>query len=145
MAASRQYCTFILDDLYFGIEVQRVQEVMRYQELTCVPLAPRVVRGLINLRGQIVPALDLRRRLELRERPDGQLPMNVVVQTWHGPASLLVDKIGDVLELTEEAFEQSPETLRGVARELLVGAYKLDTRLLLILDLDRVLSVSDAA
>ena len=84
-----------------------------------MPLAPPVVRGLINLRGQIVTAIDLRRRLELRDRPADQLPVNVVVHTDDGAVSLLVDEIGDVLEVPENAFERPPETLQGTARELI--------------------------
>ena len=137
MATSNQYCTFHLDNLFFGIEVEKVQEVIRYQEMTRVPLASNVVRGLINLRGQIVIAIDLRRRLELPPRVEGQLPINVVVRTNDGPMSLLVDEIGDVLELEADSLERPPQTLRGVARELIRGAYKLKDRLLLTLDTER--------
>jgi purine-binding chemotaxis protein CheW len=141
MASEQQFCTFYLEDLYFGIEVTGVQEVIRYQEMTPVPLAPEVIRGLINLRGQIVTAIDLRRRLELSPRPDGQLPMNVVVRTEEGAVSLLVDEIGDVLETTPDSFERPPETLTGVARSLIRGAYKLPDRLLLVLDTDKTVNV----
>lgn len=143
MADECQYCTFFLDGSYFGIDVLQVQEVIRYQEMTRVPLAPPVVRGLINLRGQIVTAIDLRRRLELADRPGGELPVNVVVQTDDGAVSLLVDEIGDVLRVPEGAFERPPETLRGTARELIRGAYKLDGRLLLILDTERAVNLAD--
>jgi purine-binding chemotaxis protein CheW len=138
----RQYCTFYLDGLFFGVEVQKVQEVICYQEMTRVPLASRVVRGLINLRGQIVTAIDLRHRLELRERAPGQLPMNVVVRTDEGAVSLLVDEIGDVLEVEERSFERAPETINGVARELIRGVYKLKDRLLLVLDTQKAVNVS---
>src|SRR5438445_1840154 len=99
MPARRQFCTFFLDELFFGVEVKKVQEVLRYQVMTRVPLAPPVVRGLINLRGQIVTAMDLRIRLQLSELPADQLPMNVVVRDGDGATSLLVDRIGDVLEV----------------------------------------------
>src|ERR1700722_16305845 len=142
MAGEYQFCTFYLDGHYFGLDVLKVQEIIRYQEMTCVPLAPPVVRGLINLRGQIVTAIDLRRRLELRDRPSDQLPVNVVVQTEGGAVSLLVDEIGDVLEVPEKAFERPPETLDGIARELILGAYKLADRLLLILDTERTVNLT---
>src|SRR5580704_11458036 len=100
-----EICTFYLDGHYFGLDVLKVQEVIRYQEMTRVPLAPPVVRGLINLRGQIVTAIDLRRRLELSDRPADQLPLNVVVRTDAGAVSFLVDEIGDVLQVSEELFE----------------------------------------
>jgi purine-binding chemotaxis protein CheW len=141
----RQFCTFYLDGLYFGVEVQQVQEVICYQEMTRVPLAARTIRGLINLRGQIVTALDLRRRLELRERPPEDLPMNVVVRTDDGAVSLLVDEIGDVLEVDEGSFERAPETIDGLARELIRGVYKLKERLLLVLDTGRAVALPNGA
>jgi purine-binding chemotaxis protein CheW len=139
----RQYCTFFLDGHYFGIDVLEVQEVIRHQEMTRVPLAPAAVCGLINLRGQIVTAIDLRRRLDLSDRPEGALPVNIVVRTDDGAVSLLVDEIGDVLEVPEAAFERPPETLRGTARDLIRGAYKLDGRLLLVLDTARAVNLAD--
>lgn len=142
--AATEYCTFRLADLTFGIEVQRVQEVIRPQALTAVPRANRVVEGLINLRGQIVTAVDLRRRLEMPERPDDTPGMNVVVRTGDGALSLLVDEIGDVVYVDESTFETPPDTLEGVARELIVGAYKLETRLLLILDVDQTVRLPQA-
>jgi purine-binding chemotaxis protein CheW len=133
------YCTFELDGLFFGVEVLLVQEVIRYQRMTSVPLAPAVVRGLINLRGQVVTAIDLRHRLGLSTRPDDRLPMNVVVRTPDGPVSLLVDEIGDVIEVDDASFEPPPDTLSGVAAELITGVYKLEHRLLLVLDIDKAL------
>jgi purine-binding chemotaxis protein CheW len=142
MAAQRQYCTFMVAGHYFGVDVLKVQEVIRYQEMTRVPLAPPAVRGLINLRGQIVTSIDLRRRLQLPDRPAELEAVNVVVQTEDGAVSLLVDEIGDVLEVSEKAFERPPETLRGPARALIQGAYKLRDRLLLILDTARALDLT---
>ncbi len=110
----------------FGVELQKVQEVMRYLELTPIPLAPDVVSGLMNLRGQIVTAVDLRRRLELPNRPDDMLPMNVVIRSADGAVSLLVDEIGDVVEVDDDSFERPPETLQGKVREVILGVHKLD-------------------
>ena len=145
MAKTQQFCTFLLEDQFFGVPVEQVQEVIRYQEMTRVPLVPHVIRGLINLRGQIVMAVDLRRRFGMADRPEGQLPMNVVVRTDDGAVSLLVDEIGDVLEAGEEIFERPPETLRGPARDLVRGVYKLQERLLLVLDTERTLVAEDVA
>lgn len=136
-STTRQFATFSLDRYYFGVEVLMVQEVIRYQDMTRVPLAPGVVQGLINLRGQIVTAVDLRRRLELPERAEGVQPMNVVVRTSDGVVSLLVDDIGDVVETAHADFERAPETISGAARELITGVYKLKDRLLLALDVER--------
>lgn len=136
-----QFTTFSVDGHYFGIEVNRVQEVLRYQEMTRVPLAPAVVSGLINLRGQIVTAIDLRQRLGLRPRPQGQRPMNVIVRSDDGAVSLLVDEIGDVSSVTANMAEPLPETLQHLGRELIEGVYKLNSRLLLALDSARVVTL----
>lgn len=141
MAATQQYCTFHLGDQYFGLDVLRVQEIVRHQPLTHVPLAHPMVRGLMNLRGQIVTAIDLRKRLDLPESKAVSEPVNVVLQTDDGAVSLLVDEIGDVLEVSEEHFERPPETLQGLTRDLIRGAYKLTDRLLVILDPDLVVTV----
>lgn len=138
---SKQFATFFLDGLYFGIEVLKVQEVIRHQEMTPVPLAPTVVRGLINLRGQIVTAIDLRTRLGLRPRGEDALPMNVVVRTPDGAVSLLVDEIDDVVEVKAEQFEQAPDTVRSRVDGLVTGVYKLPKRLLLILDVERTVDI----
>jgi purine-binding chemotaxis protein CheW len=143
MADEHQYCTFFVDGHYFGLDVLHVQEIIRSQQMTRVPLAPPVVRGLINLRGQIVTAIDLRRRLELNDRPADQLPVNVVVHTSDGAVSLLVDEIGDVLNVSETLFEPPPPTLTGPAQELIRGAYKLKDRLLLILDTERTITLTN--
>jgi purine-binding chemotaxis protein CheW len=134
VADERQLCTFYLGGDFFGIDVLSVQEVIRAQPMTRAPLAPACVRGLINLRGQIVTAIDLRRRFGLPDRPAGADPMNVVVRTDDGAVSLLVDDIGDVLRVSAAEFERPPDTLRGPARALVRGAYKLDGKLLLVLD-----------
>lgn len=144
MAETKQFCTFFLNRLYFGIEVLKVQEVIRYQEMTSVPLAPETICGLINLRGQIVTAINLRRRLELPPREEKELPMNVVVRSDDGAVSLLVDEIGDVVEIEENTYEAPPETLKGAARELIRGVYKLKERLLLVLDTEKTINLAAA-
>ena len=142
MTNTKQFCTFFVNGLFFGVEVLKVQEVIRYQGMTRVPLAPPMIQGLINLRGQIVTAIDLRRRLELAAREGDQLPMNVVVRSDDGAVSLLVDEIGDVVEIQDDIYERPPETLKGVARELVQGVYKLKEQLLLILDTEKTVNLS---
>lgn len=141
MSDDKQYCTFFLDDLFLAVEVTKVQEIIRYQNLSTVPLSPAVVSGLMNLRGQIVMAIDMRRRLDLKPRDRNQLPLNVVIKTEEDPVSLLVDEIGDVMVVSEPNFEEAPETLRGSARDMIRGAYKLKDRLLLVLDTEKVVSI----
>ena len=142
MSATHLFCTFSIQNFTFGIAVEMIQEVIRYQEMTPVPLAPATVHGLINLRGQIVTAIDLRTQLELPARSSEDLPMNVIVRTRDGAVSLLVDEIGDVVEVDTERYERPPDTLVGKARELVTGVYKLEGSLLLILDVDGAVSVT---
>src|SRR5262245_59098630 len=143
MADQLQFCTFFLDGLRFGVDVQKVQEVVPYQEMTRVPLAPPTVRGLLNLRGQIVTGIDLRRRLELPDRTTDALPMNVVLRGEDSPVSFLVDDIGEVIEVAADACERPPETLQGRIRELIQGVVSIPEQdeLLLILDTARTLDL----
>jgi purine-binding chemotaxis protein CheW len=136
-----QLVTFRVEDLALGIDVLRVQEVIRFQDMTPVPLAPPVIRGLINLRGQIVTAVDLRHRLGVPPLEAGRQPMNVVVRTADRVVSLLVDDIGDVLEIDERQRENVPETLQPPVREMASGIVKLPGQLLVVLDVDRTLGL----
>jgi len=145
MAHTSQFCTFYLDNLLFGVELKGVQEVIRSLDMTKVPLAPAVVSGLINLRGQIVTAVDLRRRLELQPQPAGMLVRNVVVRSEDGAVSLLVDEIGDVVEVEETSFEPPPETLRGSVRTMILGVHKLNDRLLHVLDIEKSCQMTEVA
>jgi len=142
--SSGQFSTFVVANFFFGVDVLRVQEVLRYQQMTKVPQAPEVVEGLINLRGQIVTAIDMRRRLKLPPRPAGELPMNIVVRTSESAVSLLVDEIGDVLHMDECDYEQPPENLDAAARDLICGVYKLKDRLLFVLDEERTTDLVEA-
>lgn len=136
---TRQFSTFRINDLLLGIEVTKVQEVIRYQEMTVIPLAPSVIEGLINLRGQIIIAIDTRRSLGL-ERDDGSaLPMNVVIQSGDAVVSLLVDDVGDVIDVPLDAFSPVPDNMPAQQRELISGVYDLSEGLMLVLDTSQLL------
>jgi purine-binding chemotaxis protein CheW len=145
MAESVQFCTFHVGDLFLGVELMRVQEVNRLQDVTRVPLAARVVSGLINLRGQIVTALDLRERLGLPPREDARRPMSVVMRSEQGIRSFLVDHVGDVVEADPETFEPPPQTLDAAARDFVRAVCKQPGRLLLVIDPERVVEAINAA
>ena len=140
-----QFCTFYLDGLLFGVELKSVQEVVRSLDMTQVPLAPAVVSGLINLRGQIVTAVDLRKRLELQPRAANATVMNVVVRSEDGAVSLQVDEIGDVVEVEDSTFEPPPETLRGTVRSIIIGVHKLNDRLMHVLDTAKACEIGELA
>jgi purine-binding chemotaxis protein CheW len=140
---STMYATFLVQDRFLGVPVDRVQEVLRAQPLTPVPLAHAHVSGLLNLRGSIVTAVDLRARLGLPGRDAGMPSANVVVTTDRGPLSLVVDRLGDVLSVDDRSFEPLPDTVDVTARRLIKGAYKLDDALLLDLDLDETVNLTN--
>ncbi|MBC7549507.1 MAG: chemotaxis protein CheW [Cellulomonas sp.] len=133
---AKQLATFIVDGTRYGIDVLRVQEVLRAHARTAVPLAPPGVTGLVNLRGQVVMTIDLRSRLGLPPLAVDAEPMMVVVEVNGEAISLLVDEIGDVFDVDDSQFETPPDTLPAVLREVILGAYKLDQGLLLALDVD---------
>jgi purine-binding chemotaxis protein CheW len=135
----RLYATFVVEDRYLGVPVERVQEVLREQPLTPVPLAHPHIGGLLNLRGQIVTALDLRARLDLPRRAADASNATVIVSTEDRPLALLVDTLGDVVAVDDTRFEPPPETLQSETRHLIKGAFTLDDALLLDLDLDETL------
>ncbi|MGQ7295879.1 chemotaxis protein CheW [Quadrisphaera sp. KR29] len=132
--------TFELAGALYGLEVEQVQEVLRAQKVTRVPLHSEAIAGLINLRGEVVTAIDLRARLSLPARPEGQEAVNIVVRLHGESISLLVDSIADVVELDDRSFEPVPDTLDGEVRDLIRGAYKTEGRLLLALDVQRAVT-----
>lgn len=140
---STQLCTFRLANLMLGIPVGSVQEVLRNQPMTRVPRAHAVVAGLMNLRGQIVTAIDLWCRLGLEAAPSSEW-MNVIVRTPDSIASLMVDDIADVVEVDAANYEKPPTTLRESVRPFISGVYKRPAGLLLVLDTERVLDIDRA-
>ena len=136
-----QYCTFWVGELFIGIEVSRVQEVLNQSVITPVPLAPGHVKGLINLRGNIVTAIDMGLRLDVGPAGsvDGTM-MHVILNDDQGLLSLVVDRVGDVVQVDRETYENPPDTLQGEARRLIRGAFKLEDGLLLDVDVDYVVA-----
>jgi purine-binding chemotaxis protein CheW len=145
VATEGMFCTFFLADYFCGIEVERVQEVIRHQSMTRIPLAPARIRGLINLRGQIVTAIDPRTQFGLPPRAPETLPMNVVVRCDDGAVSLLVDEIDEVIDVGRETFAAPPHNIAESMRGLLRGVHKLRDRLLLVLDVDLMLRTAGHA
>lgn len=141
-ATVQQYCTFRVDHLLIGVEVWRVQEVIRDQPTTLVPLAPAEVRGLINLRGQIVTTIDVRHWMRLGPRDEGGQAMNAVLRLDGEAVSLLVDEAGEVVSPSRDAFEPLPPTASERVRRLFSGTFKLPDRLLLVLDTSAISSIN---
>jgi len=144
MSDRQLYCTLRAGDLYLGIDVEKIQEVLRDTSITPVPLAHSAIRGLINLRGQIVTAIDLRQRLGLEPADPTKGISTMVLGTDDEPLALVVDSVGDVVHVDEDSFEPPPDTLKGEARRMILGAHKLDRELLLVLNLKAALDLSPA-
>lgn len=125
------WSTFFLAGEMFAVNAADVQEVMLHQELTPVPGSPAHIVGLLNLRGHIMPAVDLRRRLHFAERPQGDDPSILVLKTQDGLLSVVVDSIGDVLELAQEKWEPSPETLAQKHRRFVFGIWPMEHKIVL--------------
>ncbi len=142
MESLRQICTFHIDDHFFGVPIENVQEVIRSPEVTRVPRAHPAVRGLINLRGQLLIAVDLRHRMNLGTSDMTQKSVNVLLRTDDDVVALIVDGMDEVLELEEDQFEQPPETVDASVRTLIRGVYKLEGRLLLLLDIENAVDVT---
>lgn len=141
-AETQDYVTMFIDGQMFGIPVLTVQDVLGPQKVTRIPLAPREVAGSLNLRGRIVTAIDVRRRLNLKDREGDNKPgMSVVVDMNGELYSLLIDSVGEVLSLRSAAFERNPPTLDPLWREFSAGIYRLDGKLLVVLDVGRLLDL----
>lgn len=136
---AREFVTVTIADQWFGIPVLMVQDVLGPQKLTRIPLAQPEVAGALNLRGRIVTAIDVRRRLNLPPRPAEMAGMSVVIEYRGEPYSLMIDTVGEVLSLPSESFERSPATLNPRWREVSSGIYRLDGRLLVVLEVERLL------
>lgn len=136
-----QYCTFYLDKKHYGIPMMEVQEVMLQQDLTPVPLAPSVVRGLMNLRGNIVLSIDIRRRLGLPESDPSQDSIQIITQGPAGLVGWMVDQMGEVADLDPAAGEVPPGTVPAANRELTQSVFQLESGLLMVLDGQRILEM----
>lgn len=139
---AKQYVTFRVGKLFFGVDVAEVQEIIRYQALTPVPLAPSIVRGLVNLRGQIITAIDMRALLRMDSFPPDSTPMNVVIRAAGETVSFLVDGIGDVIDVDATTYEPTPPTVNPHVAKIIDGVFKLERQLLLIIKPDACLTIN---
>lgn len=136
---SAQLVTFVVNKMYLGLEVSKVQEVIRCQDMTNVPLSSQYVTGLINLRGQIMPAINLRKILGMPDHD--KPPMNVVAGSESGPLCILVDEVGDVIHVHSNNYERTPETLSSSVKGISNGVIKLSKQLVLMIDPEKITSV----
>src|SRR6266581_1398072 len=137
-----EYVTVMLDGQLFGLPIARVQDVFMPDRLTRVPLAPPEIAGVLNLRGRIVTAVDLRRRLGIPPRTDGRPAMAVGIELKGESYGLLIDSVGEVMKLADDAREANPVNLDANLARISAGVHRLDGQLMVILDVDRVLDMT---
>jgi len=136
-----QYCTFYLDQKHYGLPMMEVQEVMLQQELTPVPLASDIVRGLMNLRGSIVLSIDMRRRLGLADADPEQKSIQIITKGPAGLVGWMVDQMGEVADLDPGKGQPPPGTVSAASRELMQAVFQLESGLLMVLDGERILDI----
>ena len=141
-AAEEIYLTLTVADQLCGVPVLAIRDVLGVQSITRIPLAPAEVAGSLNLRGRIVTAIDLRRRLGLPPRPEGHRGAMSVVVEWEGELySLLADQVGEVLPLPRAERAPNPVTLDGVWRDVSQGVHRIGERLLIVINVERILAI----
>jgi purine-binding chemotaxis protein CheW len=136
-----EYVTVMIGDQLFGLPIARVQDVFKPERLTPVPLAPPEVAGLINLRGRVVTAIDMRCRLGLPPKANGQAAMAIGIEFKSESFGLLIDAIGEVLKLADSGREVPPVNLESGLARMAASVHRLDDQLMVVLDVDRVLDI----
>jgi purine-binding chemotaxis protein CheW len=140
-----EYVTVLIDGQLFGLPISRVQDVFMPERTTRVPLASPEIAGVLNLRGRIVTAIDMRRRLGLPPRSDTRPPLAVGIELRGESYGLLIDSVGEVMKLADGTREANPVNLDGKLARVSAGVHRLDGQLLVILDVDRVLDMAAEA
>jgi purine-binding chemotaxis protein CheW len=140
-----EYVTVIIGDQLFGLPISRVQDVFVPDRLTRVPLAPPDVAGILNLRGRVVTAIDMRSRLDLGKREQGQPLMAIGIEFRGESYGLLVESVGEVMKLKSSDCESKPINLEVRLARVAAGIYRLEGQLLVVLDVDRVLDIKTHA
>lgn len=140
---TKDFLTVIIAEQRFGIPVLQVQDVLRQQTITRIPLAAPEIAGSLNLRGRIVTAIDVRKRLNITTRRPDKPSMSVVVEHKGELYSLIIDEVGDVISLDNDKIEKNPGTLDPLWRDVSVGIYQLQAELLVIMDVSKLLETMD--
>jgi purine-binding chemotaxis protein CheW len=140
-----QLVTFHIADDEFGVDILKVQEIIRTMEITRVPRAPEFVEGVINLRGKVIPILSLRRRFGIESREYDTQTRIIVVEIAGMVVGFVVDGVSEVLRIGADTVEAPPAVVSGVDSEYISGVGKLEDRLLILLDLNRLLSTEEHA
>lgn len=141
--SAEEYITVMIADQLFGLRILEVQDVFMPSAVTSVPLSSRDVAGVLNLRGRIVTAIDMRNRLELPPLPPGHPSMAVGIESKGESYGLIIDKVGEVHRLSAETFEPNPANLDPRWAAISAGVHRLDGSLMVVIDVEKVLAQSD--
>lgn len=140
-----QLVTFSIGEEEFGVDILKVQEIIRTMEITRVPRAPEFVEGVINLRGKVIPIIDLRRRFKLADRAHDKHTRIIVIEISSMVVGFVVDSVSEVLRIPSNTVEPPPPVVSGMDSEYISGVGKLEDRLLILLDLNKLLSSDEHA
>lgn len=138
--AERQLVIFNLANENYGVDISKVQEIIRLQEITKVPKAPEFVEGVINLRGNVIPVIDLRKRFDFEEKEDTNATRIIVIEAQPYTVGMIVDSVSEVVRISEEAIEPPSNIISDIDSDYILGVCKLDNRLIVLLDLTKVLN-----
>ncbi len=143
MVKNLQLVVFSIGKEHYGVSIEAVQEIVQVPELTVVPDAPAVLKGVINLRGKVVPVIDLRKRMRLTEAPETYAKRILVTEHNGYLVGLLVDTVSEVCKVLPDAVDAPPEMIKAVGIEYITGVVKSDAGLIILLDLRQILSIND--
>ena len=138
-----QYVSFILAEEEYGVPILKVQEIIRYTKLTRVPQASEFVEGVLNLRGRVIPVIDLRKRFNLESVEKDRHSRIVVVEVDNQTVGMVVDGVSEVLQISQSEIEPAPPLGARVNSEFIKGMGKVGERLMILLDIDRILSAEE--
>lgn len=140
VGAGKQFVSFLLSGEEYAIDIMRVQEIIRISSITKVPRMPDFVEGVINLRGKVIPVVDLRTRFSLEKQEDDKHSRIVVVEIAGKITGLIVDSVSQVLNISDDEIDPAPSVGSKVGSEFILGMGKVDERLIILLEIDKILS-----
>ncbi|HOO45029.1 MAG TPA: chemotaxis protein CheW [Deltaproteobacteria bacterium] len=140
---SSQFVTFALGEQTYGISILKLNEIIAYQQLTTIPNLPGFIKGVLNLRGEVIPVIDLRERFNMESRPYDQLTVIIVLEIAGQTMSVVVDSVSDVITLQSDAIKPRPHFSTGIRTDFIQGMGIKDNKFIILLDVEKVLGAED--
>ncbi|MEQ1439304.1 chemotaxis protein CheW [Fontimonas sp. SYSU GA230001] len=144
-SSPNEFLTFTLGDEEYGVDILKVQEIRGYDTVTRIPDAPDFIKGVINLRGTIVPVVDMRLKFKLGRAEYNEFTVMIILNVAHRVVGMVVDGVSDVLQLTPEQIRPAPEFGSGVNSKFITGIGALDNRMLILVDIEKLMTSADMA